>query len=171
MLPFEEAKLYGHNATHALIGYLLRERGGITMSEAARDPALLNLAREAFLLESGAALCRKYQGVDPLFTQAGFTVYVDDLLVRMTNHFLKDAVERVTRDTRRKLGWDDRLIGTMRLALGQGIQPERYAKGAAAAVRQLAVEENTTPACLMENLWKDCDGVQAAQVRGLLVSR
>jgi len=171
LLPFEEAKLYGHNATHALIGYLLRERGGITMSEAARDPALLNLAREAFLLESGAALCGKYQGVDPLFTQAGFTVYVDDLLVRMTNHFLKDAVERVTRDTRRKLGWDDRLIGTMRLALGQGIQPERYAKGAAAAVRQLAVEENTTPACLMENLWKDCDGVQAAQVRGLLVSR
>jgi len=170
LLPFEEAKLYGHNATHALIGYLLRERGGITMSEAAQDPTLLTLAREAFLLESGAALCRKYQEVDPLFTQAGFTVYVDDLLVRMTNPFLKDAVERVTRDTRRKLGWDDRLIGTMRLALGQGIQPERYARGAAAAVRQLAVEENTTPACLMESLWKDCDGVQAAQVRWLLAS-
>jgi mannitol-1-phosphate/altronate dehydrogenase len=106
--------------------------------------------------------------VDPLFTQAGFTAYVDDLLVRMTNPFLKDAVDRVTRDNRRKLGWDDRLIGTMRLALGQGIQPERYARGAAAAVRQLAVEEKTTPTCLMESLWKDYDAAQVAQVRQMI---
>jgi mannitol-1-phosphate 5-dehydrogenase len=168
LLPFEEAKLYGHNATHALIGYLLRERGGVTMAAAAQDPELLKFAREAFLKESGAALCRKYQGVDPLFTQAGFTAYVDDLLVRMTNPFLKDAVDRVTRDNRRKLGWDDRLIGTMRLALGQGIQPERYARGAAAAVRQLAVEEKTTPTCLMESLWKDYDAAQVAQVRQMI---
>jgi len=168
LLPFEEAKLYGHNATHALIGYLLRENKGLYMSEAAQNPELLKLAREAFLSESGAALCCKYQGVDPLFTQAGFTAYVEDLLVRMTNPFLKDAVDRVTRDTRRKLGWDDRLIGTMRLALGQGIRPERYAQGAAAAVRQLANEEKTTPASLLDSLWKDCGEDQVAQVRQLI---
>jgi mannitol-1-phosphate/altronate dehydrogenase len=168
LLPFEEAKLYGHNATHALIGYLLRESGGVYMSEAAQDSALLTLARDAFLLESGAALCRRYEGVDSLFTQAGYKAYVDDLLIRMTNPFLRDAVERVTRDTRRKLGWDDRLIGTLRLALGQGIQPERYARGAAAAIRQLATEEKTTPACLMGNLWKDYDGAQVDPVRSLV---
>ncbi|MEI6167094.1 MAG: hypothetical protein WCS52_07855 [bacterium] len=170
LLPFEEAKLYGHNATHALIGYLLRESGGVFMSEAARHPALIQLAREAFLLESGKALCRKYHGLDPLFTPDGFKAYVNDLLVRMTNPFLKDAVERVTRDTRRKLGWDDRLIGTMRLALGQGIQPERYVRGAAAAVRLLAVEENSTPAELLDALWKDRDVIQAAQIRQLISS-
>ena len=170
LLPFEEAKLYGHNATHALIGYLLRESGGVFMSEAAQDPALLKLAGEAFRSESGAALCRKHRGVDPLFTPEGYGAYVDDLLVRMTNPYLKDAVERVTRDTRRKLGWDDRLIGTMRLALGQGIQPERYARGAAAAVRQLAVAENTTPACLVEGLWTDGDAVQASLVRSLVLA-
>jgi mannitol-1-phosphate/altronate dehydrogenase len=170
LLPFEEAKLYGHNATHALIGYLLRESGGVYMSEAAGNPVLMQLARDAFLLESGEALCRKYHGLDPLFTPNGFKAYVDDLLVRMTNPFLKDAVERVTRDTRRKLGWDDRLIGTMRLALGQGIQPVWYARGAAAAVRLLAVEENSTPAELLDALSKDRDGIQAAQIRQLISS-
>jgi mannitol-1-phosphate 5-dehydrogenase len=168
LLPFEEAKLYGHNATHALIGYLLREKGGVTMAEATRVPELLTLAREAFLLESGEALCRKYRGVDSLFTQAGFAAYVEDLLVRMTNPFLQDAVDRVTRDTRRKLGWDDRLIGTLRLALGQGIQPDRYARGAAAALRQLAVEEHTTPSCLVDSLWKDHSGPEESAVRQLV---
>jgi mannitol-1-phosphate 5-dehydrogenase len=168
LLPFEEAKLYGHNATHALIGYLLRESGGVYMSEAAGNPVLMQLARDAFLLESGKALCRKYHGFDPLFTAAGFRAYVDDLLARMSNPFLKDAVDRVTRDTRRKLGWDDRLIGTMRLALGQGIQPERYAQGVAAAIRRLAVEERTISAHLMESLWRENDGSQAAQIRQLI---
>ncbi len=155
LLPFEEAKLYGHNATHALIGYLLRESGGVYMSEAAGNPVLMQLARDAFLLESGKALCRKYHGLDLLFTPDGFNAYVDDLLVRMTNPFLKDTVERVTRDTRRKLGWDDRLIGAMRLALGQGIQPQRYARGAAAAVCQLAIEEGANPDVVLRDLWSE----------------
>lgn len=137
------------------------------MSEASRDPALLKLASDAFRLESGEALCRKYEGVDPLFTAVGYKVYVDDLMVRMTNPFLKDAVDRVTRDTRRKLGWDDRLIGTLRLALGQGIQAERYALGAAAAVRLLAAEEKITPAALVATLWKQC-GEQELPVRRLV---
>jgi len=153
LLPFEEAKLYGHNAAHALIGYLLRESGGVFMSEATKNPQLMQLARDAFMLESGEALCRKYQGLDPLFTPDGFKAYVDDLLVRMTNPFLQDAVVRVTRDTRRKLGWDDRLVGTIRLVLGQGIHPERYARGAQAAVRQLAMEEGANPEVVLRDLW------------------
>lgn len=153
LFPFEEAKLYGHNATHALIGYLLREEGATYMSEATRYPALIRLAREAFTRESGAALCRKYARLDPLFTPVGYKAYVEDLLERMMNPHLKDLVERVTRDTRRKLGWDDRLVGTMRLALSQGITPLLYAQGAAAAVRQLAVEEQVDPMDLVRSLW------------------
>ena len=38
LLPFEEAKLYGHNAIHALIGYLSDVRGLTTMAEAGRHP-------------------------------------------------------------------------------------------------------------------------------------
>lgn len=168
LLPFEEAKLYGHNATHALLGYLLRSTGGVFISDASDDPQLMQVAREAFLLESGAALCKKYGGFDPLFTTDGYRAYVDDLMVRMVNPHLRDQVERITRDTRRKLGWNDRLIGTMRLALSQGIKPERYAKGAAAALRCLAAEEGTSQEETLRGLWSGVDEADAAVIRRLL---
>ncbi len=141
LLPFEEAKLYGHNATHALLGYLAHQKGLRFMSDIATNPALMALGREAFLKESGSGLIHKYGGTDPLFTKDGFQKYVDDLLARMVNPFLRDAVERVIRDPRRKLGWNDRLIGTMRLALDAGLSPIRFAKGAAAAVSMLEKEQ------------------------------
>jgi mannitol-1-phosphate/altronate dehydrogenase len=107
------------------------------MSEAANDPALMKLAREAFLEESGAGLIARYPGLDPLFTPAGYQAYADHLLERMTNPYLRDRIERVIRDTPRKLAWDDRLIGTMRLALDAGVTPRRFALGAAAALETL----------------------------------
>ncbi len=135
LLPFEEAKLYGHNAAHALLGYLARRQGHRFMSEV--DAPLRQLARDAFLEESGRALIAKHAGVDALFTPSGWQAYADDLLERMMNPFLRDSIDRVVRDPRRKLGWDDRLIGTMRLALDAGIKPWRFALGTAAALEML----------------------------------
>jgi mannitol-1-phosphate 5-dehydrogenase len=100
-------------------------------------PGMLAFLRAAFVVESGAALIRKHAGKDLLFTVAGYTAYADDLLARMTNPYLGDTAERVGRDPRRKLGWDDRLIGTIRAALQAGVQPRRYAIGAAAALAVL----------------------------------
>ena len=134
LLPFEEAKLYGHNATHALIGYLGAMLGVNYVAVIPQESGILTYARAAFLEESGGALMRKFEHSDPLFTPEGYRSYAENLLIRMTNPFLKDAIERVTRDSERKLSWNDRLIGTMRLALSQGIQPQRYALGAAAAL-------------------------------------
>lgn len=133
LLPFEEAKLYGHNAIHAMGGYLAALMKLDTFDQLAAHPEVMNLLRETFLHESGAALIRKHAGIDPLFTEAGFTDYADDLLKRMVNPFLGDAIERVTRDTPRKLGWSDRLVGSMRLALAEGIAPRRMSLGVAAA--------------------------------------
>jgi mannitol-1-phosphate 5-dehydrogenase len=130
LIPFEEAKLYGHNAVHALLGYLAYGRGYKTMAEAGSDPELMQKAREAFLGESGAGLLRRYGGTDPLFTAEGFGAYAEDLLTRMTNPFLCDSVYRVIRDPLRKLRWDDRLVGAMRLALAAGVRPVRFAEGA-----------------------------------------
>jgi hypothetical protein len=45
----------------------------------------------------------------------------------------------------------------MRVALSQGITPERYARGAAAALRQLAVEEQSSAAMLLDSLWADAE--------------
>jgi len=125
------------------------------MAEARKDKDLMRLAREAFLAESGKALCRKYAGLDPLFTERGYQVYVDDLLERMMNPHLRDSVERITRDPRRKLGWDDRLIGTMRLALSRDIVPVRYAAGAAAALQLLEAEEKKPQDQLLDEIWRD----------------
>jgi mannitol-1-phosphate 5-dehydrogenase len=135
LLPFEEAKLYGHNAIHALMGYLGAAAGYAAMTQLLDDAAIMGFARRAFLDESGAALCRKYADVDdPLFTPAGYEAYAEDLLVRMTNPRLNDAIARVCRDPQRKLALNDRLYGTMCLALDYGIRPVNIARGAAAGL-------------------------------------
>jgi mannitol-1-phosphate 5-dehydrogenase len=155
LLPFEEAKLYGHNAVHALLGYLARAKGYPFISDCAQDPALMELAREAFVVESGGALLARHKGVDSLFTPAGYQAYAADLLVRMTNPWLRDETARVTRDTPRKLGWNDRLVGTMRLALDAGISPKRFALAAAAAVQSLPSASDWKPQ--LQALWNEQD--------------
>jgi mannitol-1-phosphate 5-dehydrogenase len=170
LLPFEEAKLFGHNATHALIGYLLREDGCSWMADAAKRPELVSFARAAFLEESGAALCRKYCGVDPLFTKAGYQAFVDDLIERMLNPHLRDSVDRVTRDPRRKLGWDDRLIGTMRVVRSQGILPLRYAQGAAAALNLLAREEARPREAILADLWAGAPAEERSAVADMVLA-
>lgn len=134
LLAFEEAKLFGHNAIHAMGGYLAAMGGLETMAELRQRPGIVAQMRRAFIEESGAALVRRYQGLDALFTPEGMHAYAQDLLERMLNPWLEDAVPRVTRDPLRKLGWDDRLIGAMRLCIAHGIVPRALALGAAAAV-------------------------------------
>ncbi|MFP4053776.1 MAG: hypothetical protein ACLFV7_07930 [Phycisphaerae bacterium] len=155
LLPFEEAKLYGHNAIHAMIGYLADLKGYRTIAEAGGDEWIMSTAREAFLGESGAALIARHRGLgDPLFTPEGYRAYADDLLERMVNPNLNDLVARVGRDHARKLGYDDRLYGTMRLSLEAGAEPSRLAMGAAAGVismirrrEELPKPPENLPAC------------------------
>lgn len=165
LLPFEEAKLFGHNAIHALLGYTAGEKGCRYISDAVDYPELIRSAREAFLNESGAALIKKHSGVDSLFTAEGFQHYAEDLLERMVNPFLQDDVDRVTRDPERKLGWDDRLIGAMRTALEADIVPDNLAIGAAAAVRIYAPEN---PSAAVEKLWQDQQDSVVATIRNLI---
>ncbi len=138
LLPFEEAKLYGHNAIHALIAYLSALRGYDKMTEAGGDEAIMSIARRAFIDESGAALIHKYgTEVDGLFTEPGYKAFAEDLLERMTNPYLDDAVDRAGRDPVRKLGCSDRIYGTMRVCLSQGVEPVNMAAGAAAGIAAL----------------------------------
>ncbi|OGV48385.1 MAG: hypothetical protein A2X49_13700 [Lentisphaerae bacterium GWF2_52_8] len=153
LLPFEEAKLYGHNAIHFLLGMLAREAGLTFMNELSSQPSAISFAHDAFVNESGAALCKKWLGVDELFTTQGFHAYAEDLLVRMLNPFLKDAVERVTRDLGRKLAWDDRVIGTMRVALSQGVEPKKLARGAALSAAALWGKEEAAIRSGCQSLW------------------
>ena len=156
--PFEAAKLYGHNALHALVGYVAAALKLVRLEELRSRPALLERLHQGFLDEAGAALVARWRGSDPLFTDKGFRSYVDDLFERMLNPYLGDLVERITRDPARKLGWNDRLIGAMRLALDHDIMPANLALGAAAALYALhpaAIETPDRTAAWLAPIWRD----------------
>ena len=112
--------------------------------------------RTAFLEESGVPLIRRHGKTgDPLFTPRGFEAYADDLLERMINPYLHDRVGRAIRDPARKLGWSERIFGTMRVALEQGVEPMLMALGAAAAVSYAleAAAPGTTAREYLLSLW------------------
>ena len=152
LLPFAQAKLYGHNAGHALAAYMAHQLGFTRIDQLASRPDLMQFVATAMLHESGEPLCRRYAGSDPMFTPDGFRTYVEDLLVRMVNPYVRDTVARVGRDPARKLAWDDRLVGAMRLAAAAGVAPGHYAMGAAAALAWLEISAQETPAWL-RRLW------------------
>ncbi len=152
LLPFEEAKLYGHNAIHALIAYLADLKHYETIAQAGTDKQIMEIAKKAFINESGAALIEKYKNFsDELFTDDGYREYAEDLLKRMTNPNLNDLVERVGRDPVRKLGYDDRIYGTMRIALQYNIEPRHLAMGASAGIIFMIRHQQS-----VQNLPKSC---------------
>jgi mannitol-1-phosphate 5-dehydrogenase len=164
LLSFGEAKLYGHNAIHSLLGYLAYLREYDTMSDIRNDSELLELGRSAFLIESGRPLIKKYGSTgDPLFTESGYREYAEDLIERMTNPYLHDKVERICRDPARKLGYNDRIFGTMRNALSAGVIPRIMALGAAAAIRYAGemgrewAEQGRSIGDILRNIWRPDD--------------
>lgn len=148
LMPFEHAKIHGHNATHAGFAYIGNVLGLEWMADVAAVPDIRSFFRDAFLEESGQALIQLYGGKDPLFSKDGYQSYVDDLLQRMANPWLRDTCNRIGRDVVRKLGWNDRLIGTVRLVQGQGVSARRYGFAALAGF-----EVMEKPASAMTENW------------------
>ena len=167
LLPFEEAKLFGHNAVHSMLGFFASLRGYTYMSEIRNDPQLYNYGIEAFNNESGAFLLQKYNGFnDPLFTKEGFNFYGKDLLERMTNPYLRDEVKRICRDPVRKLEYDDRLFGTIREALKLNIYPKILVKGVLAGLYYVIT--NQAGADYNYNL--DIEDLNEEKVKNILIN-
>jgi len=167
LLAFEEAKLYGHNAIHSLLGFIGTVKGYVKMTEIKDDQPVMQIGRAAFLQECGAALIKKHPYLgDELFTEAGFKNYAEDLLGRMTNPYLGDTVVRVVRDAVRKLGMNGRIFGTMRLALEYGIVPTNMALGAMAGIAVLLekAEEYNLPGDLRFGDWRKLDDVKIEKI-------
>lgn len=169
--PFAISKFLGHNAIHALLGYLAKQQGIAYMHEAGKQKDLMEMVRSAFINEAGAGLCKEFSQVsDPLFSEEGFSDYVDDALIRMVNPFLRDPVDRVTRDPVRKLGWEDRLIGSMKLACRAGVEPKILAKGAALALQCACVENKWgSPKIGLDEIWRDISETEQNDIRGLIL--
>jgi mannitol-1-phosphate 5-dehydrogenase len=167
LLPFKEAKLYGHNAGHSLLGFLGAVKGYTKMTEVKEDGDIMQIGRDAFLKESGGALIKKYAHLgDELFTKAGYKDYAEDLLERMTNPYLADTVARVCRDVVRKLGINERIFGTMQLALEYGIEPKNMALGALAGIAILLekAQEYNLPSDLRFGNWRRLDDLRIEKI-------
>ena len=167
LLPFEEAKLYGHNAIHSLLGFVGAVKGYVKMTEFKNDSVVMRIARDAFLQECGGALVKKYSFLgDELFTEAGFRNYAEELLERITNRYLADTVARAGRDVVRKLGITGRIFGTMQLALEYGIEPKNMALGGMAGIAVLLqkAEQNNLPRDLRCADWRKLDDSKIEEI-------
>lgn len=140
MVPYEpfdfyiKRKLYVHNMGHATCAYLGDLLGLSYIYESIAVPEVRVLVQNA-MLESAMALSQKY-GASLLDLQ----LHITDLLYRFGNAALGDTCQRVGGDPARKLGADDRLIGSSLLALEQGVTPAYITVGAAAGLRRYLAE-------------------------------
>ena len=152
--PFAQTKFLGHNAVHAWLGYIAESERLLLMSEIGQRDDLMRRALEVFQKEVGPALIHAHKSTgDPLFTEEGILLYAKDALKRMVNPFLNDPIERVTRDPIRKLGWEDRLIGAMRLAMDAGVKPLLLAEGARIALQRAAKDASLVPKDFLKKIW------------------
>ena len=158
--PFALTKFHGHNAIHYCLGIKAREQGMSFMHEVRQDPALMDWAKEAFVKEAGVGLRHKFSGFpDGLFSETGFSEYAEDALQRMVNPYLRDPIDRVTRDPIRKLGWDDRLIGSIRYAVNAGVNPQRMLDVARKGLEEIQMTKNTqTLQAALDLAWHDQAG-------------
>lgn len=125
---FIRRKLFLHNMSHALTAYLGALKGYTYVWEAVTDPEIRPIA-ELALKESSLALHREY-GV-PMDELKYFS---DNLLERFENKLLGDPVERVGKDTKRKLSENDRFVGAIRLCEKHGIDPVHITLGLSAGL-------------------------------------
>lgn len=125
---FIRRKLFMHNMSHALTSYFGYLRGYTYIWEAASDPDIRALAIQA-LRDASQALHLEY-GV----STDELAAFSENLIDRFQNKLLGDTVERVGKDTKRKLSENDRLVGTALLCEKHGIKPTCILAGIAAGL-------------------------------------
>jgi len=118
-----ERKLFTHNLGHASLAYLGYLRGYTYVHDLFKD-VLINSIFEKALDETSQALLKRYpNALDPKEHQE----VRHDVRIRFGNSMMGDTIVRVAKDPIRKLGPEDRLIGSARLCLEEGIFPENVA--------------------------------------------
>ncbi len=128
LMAFIERKLFTLNTGHAITAYLGFQKGLPTIRDAIEDESIRTVVKAA-MEESGAVLIRRY-GFDPVKHAA----YIDKILGRFANPFIRDDVARVGREPLRKLGKGDRLIRPLLGTLEYALPHKSLVKGIAAAL-------------------------------------
>ena len=123
-------KLYTYNLAHAALGYLGGLKGFLYIHESFDDDTVVSQVEDA-LSESMSALITRY----PENFESGEDGFImRDIKLRFSNPLILDTVKRITKDPVRKLGPDERLIGSAKLCLSCGIKPESISRVCAAAL-------------------------------------
>ena len=130
-----ERKLFTLNTGHAITAYLGAENNKETVFEAINDSEIKNIVYGA-MEESGDVLIRRHG-----FSRFEHEVYIQKILSRFFNPYLKDSVFRVGREPMRKLSYNDRLIKPILGTLEYDLKHDNLLKGVAAAFKFYTPED------------------------------
>ncbi len=125
---FLERKFYTYNAANGTTSYLGALLGFEKIADAAHDERILKIL-EGVYQETAQALSKKHHF--PLDEQLAFTLTSKR---KLQDYTIVDFIERNARDPLRKLGKDDRLVGSARLVQEYGIRPDNLCIAIAAAI-------------------------------------
>lgn len=128
LTAYIERKLFTLNTGHAITAYFGYLKGYRTIDESINDEKIYNFVRNA-MIESGKALIAKYN-----FDEEKHMKYIDKIITRFRNPYLKDDVARVGREPLRKLNENDRLIKPLITARSYNINTENLLLGVGAAM-------------------------------------
>ena len=125
---FLERKFYTYNAANGTTSFVGALLGYKYIADAAHDERILKLL-DGVYTETATALSKKHNF--PFEEQWAFT---RTSLHKLQDRNIVDYIERNARDPMRKLGKDDRLVGSARLCLDYGVRPEHLAVAIACAM-------------------------------------
>ena len=125
---FLERKFYTYNAANGTVSFMGALLGYEILSDAARDPFILeNL--DGVYRETSQALCKKYG-----FEWDDQWAFTRTSLKKLQDVTIVDTIERNARDPIRKLGPEDRLVGSASMVYSYGILPEHLCTSIACAI-------------------------------------
>ena len=128
LLAYIERKLFTLNTGHAITAYFGYLKGYETIEESIKDEVIYGFVKNA-MIESGKGLIAKYN-----FDEEAHYKYIDKIIDRFKNPYLKDDVARVGREPLRKLNENDRLIKPLITARGFNINTDNLLLGVGAAL-------------------------------------
>lgn len=145
LMAYIERKLFTLNTGHAMTAYFGFMKGYQTIDESIADPKIFAIVKGA-MQESGRGLIKKYD-----FDEKAHFQYIDKIIGRFKNPYLKDDVSRVGREPIRKLSPNDRLVMPTTTALQYGLPVDNLILGIGAALHYNNPEDKQSVE-LMEKL-------------------
>ena len=136
LMAYIERKLFTLNTGHAITAYFGYLKGYETIEESIKDEVIYGFVKNA-MIESGKGLIAKYN-----FDEEAHYKYIDKIIDRFKNPYLKDDVARVGREPLRKLNENDRLIKPLITARGFNINTDNLLLGEGAALHYDNKEES-----------------------------